>query len=266
MDPLFTGSHARAAHRAVTRMSNKLPIWRRYLRLTRPDVAADVNDELEFHLDMRIAENVRRGMSPADARAEALTRFGEVNRVRQQLVDHDRMKESQERRREMFGDVVQDVRFAWRSLRRAPGFATAAVLTLALGIGANTAIFSVVDALLLRPLPYSRPQELMSIGSGSAGEFLALRERLRSFTSVSAWASRELSIDNGRDAALLEGAAVTTDLLATLGASPMLGANFPAEAAVPGKNALIILSYALWQRQYAGSADAVGQRILVDGV
>src|SRR3954471_1536256 len=109
MDPLFTGSHARAAHRAVTRMSNKLPIWRRYLRLTRPDVAADVNDELQFHLDMRIADNMRRGMTSEAARAEAFERFGEVHPVREQLVEHDRHKENQERRREFFGDFIQDV-------------------------------------------------------------------------------------------------------------------------------------------------------------
>src|SRR3954465_13159316 len=110
------------------------------------------------------------------------------------------------------GDVIQDVRFAWRSLRRAPGFATAAILTLALGIGANTAIFSVVDALLLRPLPYQHPEELMSIGTGSAGEFLALKERLRSFSAIAGYGLRQLSIDDGRDAARLEGAAVTTNL------------------------------------------------------
>lgn len=243
-----------------------VPRWRRYLRLTRPNVAADVNDELEFHLEMRIADYVRRGMSPEDARAKALSRFGDMAPIRENLVEHDRHQEIQERRREFLGDFLQDVRFGWRSLRRAPGFAAAAILTLALGIGANTAIFSVVDALLLRPLPFMRPHELIRIGGGSGGEFLGLRERLRSFSQIAAWAPRQYSIDDGRDAVRLEGAAVTTNLLRTLGVAPAIGSGFADEHSVVGKNTVIILSDGLWQRQYGGSKDAIGKRILVDGV
>ena len=147
-----------------------VPRWRRYLRLAKPNVSADVEDELSFHIDMRVQDNVRRGMSPDEARREALERFGALDPVRDTLVDHDRSKQSRKERREWFADLAQDISFGWRSLRRAPGFAVAAILTLALGIGANTAIFSVVDALLLRPLPYDRPEELLSIGAGSGGE------------------------------------------------------------------------------------------------
>jgi putative ABC transport system permease protein len=244
----------------------RIPRWRRYLRLTRPNVAADVSDELDFHLEMRVADYVRRGMSPADARAKALSRFGEVSAVRETLVDHDRHKEVRERRREFMGDFLQDVRFGWRSLRRTPGFAIAAVLTLAVGIGANTAIFSVVDALLLRPLPYLRPQELVSIGSGSAGEFLGLRERLKTFAEVAGFSPKRYSIDDGRDAVRLTGAAVTTNLFRTLGVSPVVGTAFGDEASIPGNDTRIILSYGFWQRQYAGQLDAIGRRLLVDGV
>ena len=245
-------------------MTQKIPLWRRYLRLTRPDVAADVRDELEFHLEMRVAEYIRLGLSPEEARAKAMSRFGEVHAVQDTLIDHDRQKETHERRREFLGDFAQDVRFGMRSLRRAPGFAAAAILTLALGIGANTAIFSVVDALLLRPLPYMRPQELMSIGTGSAGEFLALRARLRTFASLAAFAPRQLSIDDGREANRLIGATITPNFFRLLGVSPIKGRDFTDAEGLLHNDAVVILSYALWQRQY-GSADVIGKQLLVDG-
>jgi putative ABC transport system permease protein len=244
---------------------SRVPRWRQYLRLTKPNVAADVDDEIAFHVDMRVADFVRRGMSPDDARREALARFGEVSPIRGALVEHDLHKETRERRRELLGDFAQDIRFGWRSLRRAPGFAVAAILTLGLGIGANTAIFSVVDALLLRPLPYARPQELMSVGTGSAGEFLGLRERLRSFAELAAYAPRQYSVDDGRNAVRLEGAAITTNLFRTLGVGPALGTDFTDEASIVGRNHVIILGHGLWARQYGGRGDAIGQRILIDG-
>lgn len=242
------------------------PRWRRYLRLVKRDVVADVDDELAFHIEMRVADNIRAGLSPDEARAEAAARFGDVTSVRESLVNHDRTKERRDDRREFLGDLFQDVRFGLRSLRRAPGFTIAATLTLALGIGANTAIFSVVDALLLRPLPYARPQELMSIGSGSGGEFLALRERLRTFAEVAAWAPRQYSVDDGRQAQRLEGAAITTNLFRTLGVSPVVGAGFTEEASVPGNNRVVIISDGLWRRQFGARSNAIGRSLEVDGV
>jgi predicted permease len=244
------------------------PRWRRYLRLTKPDVTADVDEELSFHIDMRERDNVRRGMSGADARREALERFGAVETVRDTLVEHDRHRQARVARRELFADLSQDVSFGWRSLRRAPGFAAAAVLTLALGIGANTAIYSIVDALLLRPLPYERPEALVSIGTGSAGEFLALRERLRTFSEIAGYGTREYAVDFGSrsDVTRLDGAAVTTNLFRTLGAAPMIGTTFSDDAAIVGKNYVVVLSHRLWQREFGGRPDVIGQRILIEAV
>jgi len=240
--------------------------WTRYLRFIRRDVAADVDEELEFHIAMREQRNLALGMSPGSARADAVERFGDVDGVRKRLVNHDARRQTSRDRREYIADCLQDVRFGWRSLRRAPAFATAAILTLALGIGANAAIFSAVEAIVLRPLPYSRPDELVSVGTGSSGEFVALRERVRSFESMAAFVTQTHPFDDGDEAVRLEGAAITTNLLATLGVKPLLGRAFTEEEGVLGNNTTLLLSYGLWQRRFGGSHDVIGRRILLEGV
>jgi putative ABC transport system permease protein len=240
------------------------PRWRRYLRLAKPNVRADVDDELSFHIDMRVRDNIARGMTPDDARGEAMERFGAVDTVRETLVDHDRLKQARVERREWLGDLSQDITFGIRSLRRAPGFAAAAILTLALGIGANTAIFSVIDALLLRPLPYERPEELVSIGGGSGGEFLALRERVNAFSALAAYRPQQYALDNGGEVTRLIGASVTTNLFRTLGVAPMLGTGFVDEHAIEGKNAVVLLSHRLWMREFGGAPDVIGKRVLLE--
>ena len=249
-------------------MSDRVPgqRWLRYLRLAKPNVTADVDDELSFHIDMRVQDNIRRGMSPDDARREALERFGAVETVRGALVDHDRSKQARVERRELLGDLSQDISFGIRSLRRAPAFAAAAILTLALGIGANTAIFSVVNALLLQPLPYDRPEELVSIGGGSGGEFFALRERLHAFEELAAYRPQQFALDNGGEVTRIYGAAVTPNLFRTLGTSPMVGTGFTDEQGVAGKNMVVVLSHRLWQREFGGARDVVGKRVLLEAV
>ena len=243
-----------------------VPRWRRYLRLVRHDVGADVDDELAFHLAMRVERNIALGMTPDAARREAMERFGDVSDVRELLVAHDTRRQSTEERTEYFRDLAQDLRFGARSLRRAPGFATATILTLALCIGSNAAIFSVVDAIVLRPLPYAHPERLVSIGTGAAGEFLALRERLRSFSQLATWVEQTHPIDDGQQSLRVEGAAVTTNLLPMLGVAPQLGRGFLEEEGRPGKNNVLLISDAIWRTHFGGAPDVVGKRILVEGV
>lgn len=240
--------------------------WRRYLRLTKRDIGADVDDELAFHIAMRIERNIALGMDPDIARREAANRFGDPEAVRRELVAHDARKQRSTERREYFADFVQDLRFGARSLRRAPGFATAAILTLALGLGANAAIFSVVEGVVLRPLPYERPHELVTLGNGSGGEFLALRERLRSVSQLALYASQTHPVDDGATAQRVEGADITTNLLSMLGVSPVLGRGFTKEEGELGSSAVILLSHQLWQRMFAGSPDALGSQVRVEGV
>jgi putative ABC transport system permease protein len=243
-----------------------IPRWRRYLRFARPNTAADVDEELQFHLTMRAQHSIARGMSVSEAERDALVRFGDVDGVRAALVDHDARKQRQREASDYVSDLARDFRFGLRSLRRAPGFAAAAILTLAIGIGANAAIFSVVNAVVLRPLPYTRPEELVSIGQGSGGEYVNLRDRLRSFADIGMYTTQTHPIDDGEEALRVEGAAISANMLRILGVSPMLGRGFTDEDAVFGANTSLLLSYALWQRQFGGATDVIGKRVLVEGV
>src|SRR5688500_15951539 len=132
-------------------------------RLWGPDVDEDVDDELRFHLEMRARDFEARGLPPDEAWRAAAERFGDVDRIGGELRDHDRHRQRREHRREYVSDLTQDLRYGLRALRRAPGFAAIAVLTLGLGIGATTAIFSVVNTVILRPLPYPDAERLTMV-------------------------------------------------------------------------------------------------------
>lgn len=170
---------------------------------------------------------------------------------------------------EWLADLRQDARFALRSLRRAPGFAATAIVTMAVAIAANATIFSFVDALLISPLPYSRPQDLVTIDAnivGSIGELLALQHRSAGFSDVAMIRPRSITYGDDREAARLEGFSITPNLIALLGVAPEVGHAFGAEASRPGAGRLILLSHALWVDRYGGDARVVGRYVLVDGV
>ncbi|MGH7709971.1 MAG: permease prefix domain 1-containing protein, partial [Gemmatimonadaceae bacterium] len=189
------------------RTPGRPPGWRRVFRLpfAPKRVEREVDQEIAFHLAMR-AERLRaKGLNDADARAAAERRFGDVSHVRDELVAMDTSVGRRRSTMDYLEDLVKDLVFALRGLRRAPAFAIAALMTLALGIGSATAIFSVAYGVLLRPLPYPDPDRLMEIsvnlsgtnaafGSLSAPEYMDLTKGTRSFVDVGAWSPRSRTL------------------------------------------------------------------------
>jgi len=150
----------------VGAMSARDPAWRRYLRFTRANAGADLDDEIAFHLAARIDELVATGLTPEEAEAAALARLGDLARFRAQTLRVDRQQERENTMRDRLDNITADVTFAFRQLRRSPVPAVAAILCFALGIGVNSAIFSIVNGILIRPLPYRDADRIVVINEG----------------------------------------------------------------------------------------------------
>jgi predicted permease len=250
-------------------MSDNEPKWRRYRDLIRRRPHDDVDDEIRLHLEMRREEALLMGLDPDKADATARERFGDVDHVVAQLYKIDGKREWRRGWADWATDVAQDVRFAVRALRRAPSFALTAMVTLAVAIAANTTIFSFVNALLIEPLPYRQPSELVSVEAnviGSIGEMLALRERSTVFADVALFRNRSVTLNDEGEAVRLDGIGVTPNVLAMLGVPPALGVGFNDEESRPGAGRVMLLSHAFWMTRYAGDLGVVGRGVMVDGV
>ncbi len=171
--------------------------------------------------------------------------------------------------------ILKDIRFAVRNLVRRPAFTAIAVMTLALGIGANTAIFSVVNAVLLRPLPLKDPDHLMTFWHSAPAKglnhmdlndalFAHYRERTRTFEGLAAFTDGEFALTGSGDPEVVTGAVVSYNYPAVLGREPLLGRTFTAQEETPGNNKVVLLSYALWQRRFGGNPNVIGQSINLD--
>jgi putative ABC transport system permease protein len=237
--------------------------------LWRADAVHDeIDEELRFHVDMRAEENVRRGMDPEDARRDAERRLGGLARMEQRGYDV--------RGGRWLEDTVQDMRYGFRALARNLGFTVVAVLTLGLGIGANTAVFSVINAVLLRPLPYHEPERLVVVWEDASfigyphnnptpANFLDLRANNTVFEDMGALGMRDFSLTGDGDAARISALRVTANLIPLTGVQPLLGRGFLAEEDQAGGPKAVLLGHGLWQTRYGGADGVVGREILLDG-
>jgi len=248
----------------------RLP-WRSSSRLR-----ADLDDELRFYFDMRTRELVEQGMTDADARREAVREFGDVDYTKRYCLAEDAMSRREERRTDRFAELRQDMTHSWRTFRRSPGFAVVALITLALGIGANTAIFSVVNGLLLRDLPYGDPDRVVRVwgahkDSGvdrsqiSAGDFIDLRTRQHSFTTLGAFSWGGGTYIGTGDPVPLAGARVDASVLTVLGVRPYLGRTFAVGEDSSGVNPTIVLGFGAWRRVFGSDSTIVGKVVNISG-
>jgi len=259
------------------------PGVRRLFRIAPRNTAtthADVDEELASLIANRVDALVARGVSPDVAQAEALRRLGvSLDEARRQL---HHSAEHQERRMQLsdfIESLWQDVRYAARGLVRRPAFTLVAVLTLAIGIGATTAIFSAVNVMMLRALPYARPDELMSASltvpargglpavsqmPWSYPKFVYFRDHQQTFSELAAFSGQSAVITSG-DAERLSGESVSASYLRTLGLRPIVGRDFdPSIDAAPGAPKQVIIGTALWERRFNADPHAVGQTIDFD--
>jgi putative ABC transport system permease protein len=227
----------------------------------------DLRDEIDSHLQMHIDDNLRAGLPPAEARRQAFLRLGGV----------EALKEDYRERRSvpLLEHLAQDVGFAVRVLRRTPAFTAVAVLTLGLGLGANTAVFSVVNAVLLRPLPFPQSDRLMLIWAtntkngdqrdvASYPDFEEWKASGRSFDGMAALTSRAVTLAGPDQALLAPGLQTTAGFFETLGVAPALGRTFQQSDGVSSEARVAVLSDALWRRQFGARADVVGEPIRVN--
>jgi predicted permease len=225
-----------------------------------------LRQEIEEHIALQTADNVRAGLSPAEARRQALLKFGAFEAVQQDY--------RSERSLPFIETTLQDLRYGLRTLLKSPGFTTVAILTLALGIGANTAIFSLVRAVLLSPLPFHDASRLVLLHEGfpkigyakmefSPPDLVLFEREQKSFAALGSFQDEQVDISAQSEPERITAARVSSSLFPMFGARPILGRTFAPEEDAPG-HALAILSYSLWQRRYGGSPNVIGQVIQID--
>ena len=248
----------------------------RFSDRTPADIRDDIADEVAFHIEMRVGDLQREGMSESAARGQALREFGDPARHDALCTPIDQVAERNSRARRFLEELLQDTRVGLRLLARSPGFAVAAVLTLALGIGANTAIYSLLDAMLLRPVPLPEPERLAILwetrpdggtNSASGGAFLDWRAHQTRFSAIVLTNPVAYNLRGAGATERLTGLEVSHEFLDVLGVPALLGRGFlPEEDRPGGPNDVIVLTEELWRTRFGGDASVLGSRLVLDDV
>jgi predicted permease len=228
-------------------------------------VESDLERELRFHLEQQMEENRARGMTDEKARNAALRRIGGVAQVQEECREM--------RRVEYFEQFTQDLRYAARSLGKSPGFTAVIVLTLALSIGANSAIFSVIEGVLLRPLPYGQPEQIARVFTKNKSfpkfpvnhwDFRDFRSTARSFESMGLYTRADLQLSGVGEPVRLSGFRVSAGFFHVLGLQPARGREFTQNDELPGTNKQAIISDRVWRSRFDGAPDIVGRKIMIE--
>ena len=234
--------------------------------LTRSRVEREMDEEMRLHIEMEIEDLMRRGMGREEARREALLRFGGVERYKEEGRDARGVR--------WLVDMGQDFRYALRTLRKNPGYTFVAALTLALGIGATTAIFSVVDGVLLKPLPYPEPERLVRVFEQSSPsyrwllsvvDYQAIEEQQASFDALAGLYGGEATLTGGDQPERVRVGYVTADWFNTLGLQPAEGRGFRSGEDRPGSERVAVVTHAFRERRFGSAAAAVGQAVVLNG-
>jgi putative ABC transport system permease protein len=234
----------------------RLIYWRLYGLLRKNRIEREMEEEMRFHLRMRAREKIERGMEPEEAEREARRHFGNMGHLK-------------DLGRDIKGGgfmetILQDLRYGTRMLMRNPGFTLIAVTTLALGIGANAAIFSVVNAVLLRPLPYRDPDRLVIVDGARDRDFLRWRDQAKVFESIGAYDGGAAILTGSGEPERLPAPHVSADLFATLGVAPALGRAFTPEEDTVAGAPVVILSNSLWRRRFGSDPQVIGRALTIN--
>jgi putative ABC transport system permease protein len=237
----------------------------------RRELGQRIDEELQFHLQMETEENIRRGMDLPDAQAAARSKVGNITYVTEEVYRMNTLS--------FLEEIARNVRFSLRTLRRNPGFAAAAILTLAIGIGANTAVFSVVNGVLLKPLPYPEAGRLISVqhtapgarglmsASGdlrlSASMFFTYADHNRSFEAIGGWTAAAATVTGQGEPEEVRTIVVTKGVLEALGVKPAAGRWLAEADQSPGAARVVMLSYGYWRRRFGGDQAVIGKSLTV---
>lgn len=231
------------------------------------ELEAEMADEMRAHLELLEEENRRRGMAAEEAHYAALRSFGGLEQVKEQARDQSSVR--------WLEDFLRDLRFAWRELIKSPGFSLLAVVTLALGIGVNSAMFTVLDGIILRPLPYPGLERIDRFfratpqnpdGDFSPADFRDLKQGIAPYGDVAAYRAGEASLSEpGQPAEMATAFRIDSNLFPLLGVKPQLGRTFRPAEDVHGNDRVVILSQRVWQNRFGGRADIIGHVVRIDG-
>ena len=263
---LRSRNHERNHDKTDTSMRHiRALLWRlsELFKKRRPD--SELEEELESHVALHEEDNLRSGMAPAEARRQALIKLGGMEQARQMYREQAGLP--------LLETLLQDVRYGLRMLRKNPGFSTVAIVTLALGIGANTAIFSIVNGVLLRQLPFKNPDQLMSIWSNrtdrdktvfSLPDFLDYKEQNRTLEQISGFSAWNANLSNAGEPERVFGVRSSANVFQMLGVYAEIGRTLLDEDDIPSNPRVLVLSHGFWKRRFGMKADVIGKQLLLN--